>query len=221
MMRLAPGVAIALALAADVALAQTPNGGGPGPVLGIVEIPAIFASDPQTGVRIQSGELRLYTAPDRNGEVAASLSLREAIDDAEYGYEEAGALVYGRERGYYLIRTARGTAWLSPDDAGRFHSLEMLVSSGLAHATEAWDRFLSTTPAGTVRTRVGRQREYGAESVKVTATRTTAGQLWLRVDVMTHSYCESNAPPKVRASGWLKAHDAAGAPTVWFSSRGC
>ena len=57
--------------------------------------------------------LTLYTRPDSASKVAAVISWPQAVDEAEYGYEEKGALVYGRERGYFLIRTARGVAWLS------------------------------------------------------------------------------------------------------------
>jgi hypothetical protein len=180
----------------------------------------MFALDPETG-RIESrGALTLYARPDSSSKVAATISERQAIDDAEYGYEEPGALVYRREAGYYLIRTARGTAWLSPHDAGPFHAFETLVSDGLAYLTDAWDGFVSTSPGNAARRRVQRKAE-GGDDVEVRGFRRVGGRLWFQVDVMSHSFCTSEAPAAPRASGWVPAHDVSGAPTVWFHSRGC
>ena len=160
--------AAAVTLASAVGFAQAPNGGGPGPVLGIVEIPKMFAFDPDTGRLEPRGALTLYTRPDSNSREAATITAPQAIDDAEYGYEEPGALVYRREAGHYLIRTARGTAWLAPEDAGPFHSFEMLVSDGLAYLTAAWDGFVSPSPGSAARTRVQRRAEGSDDVVKTT-----------------------------------------------------
>src|SRR5687767_9257158 len=96
-----------LMLASVIVFAQAPTGGGPGPILGIVEIPEMFFIDPNSGQYAPRAALTLYTRPDSE-KVAAVISSIQAVDDAEYGYEEKGALVYGRERGYFLIRTVRG-----------------------------------------------------------------------------------------------------------------
>ena len=212
--------AAAVTLASAVVLAQAPNGGGPGPVLGIVEIPKVFAFDQKTGRFESRGALTLYTRPDSNSREAATITAPQAIDDAEYGYEEPGALVYGREAGYYLIRTARGVAWLAPGDAGPFHSFEMLVSDGLAYLTGAWDGFVSTSPGNAARTRVPRNAQ-GNDDVEVTGFRTVGGRLWFQVDVMSQRVCTSDPPAPAKARGWIRAHDDSGAPTVWFHSRGC
>ena len=212
--------ATAVTLASAVVLAQAPNGGGPGPVLGIVEIPKMFAFDSETGRLEPRGVLTLYTRPDGNGAEAATITAPQAIDDAEYGYEEPGALVYRRQAGYYLIRTARGAAWLAPEDAGPFHSFEMLVSDGLAYLTDAWDGFVSASPGSSTRTRVQRRTE-GRDDVEVKGFRTVGGRLWLQVDVMSQRFCTSDPPAPAKARGWIRAHDDSGAPTVWFHSRGC
>jgi hypothetical protein len=74
--------------ASVIAFAQ-PNGGGPGPVLGIVEIPEMFFVDPNAGRYAPRAALTLYTRPDSESKVAAVISSPEAIDEAEYAYEEA------------------------------------------------------------------------------------------------------------------------------------
>ena len=208
-------------LSSVIALAQDPIGGGPGPVVGIVEIPRMFAVDKDTGVRTTQGVLRIYVGPDSSGKMLTDITSAEAIDDAEYGYEQAGALVYGRERGHFLIRTARGLGWLSPHDAGTFHSLETLLTRDLTYLTDAWDGFVSASPGGAARRRVPQRRPYGYEDVRVKRLQTVEGKLWAEIEVISHSSCESDKPPTVKGHGWIKAHDKIGAPTIWFPSRGC
>lgn len=208
-------------LASVTVFAQEPNGGGPGPILGIVEIPEIFFIDPNTGVYAPRGALPLYTRPDPQSKVAALISSPQAVDDAEYGYEEKGALVYGRERGYFLIRTARGTAWLAPDNAGRFHPIETLITRGLTYLTEAWDGFVHASPGSADRSPVRPRRPYGVEDVRVKAQQSVDGKLWAEIEVISHSFCKSDEPPAVKARGWITVHDDTGAPTIWFPSRGC
>jgi hypothetical protein len=99
-----------LVLASAVMFAQPPNGGGPGPVLGIVEIPEMFFVDPISGQYAPRAALTLYTRPDSESKVLVQIS---------------------------------------------------------------------------------------------------------------HSFCESDEPPTIKGHGWIRAHDKIGAPTVWFSSRGC
>ncbi len=201
--------------------AQPPNGGGPGPVLGIVEIPEMFFVDQKSGQYAPRAALAVYSGPDSESKVLAYVSSPAAIDDAEYGYEEAGALVYGRENGYFLIRTSRGVGWLSPHNAGSFHPLEALIRRGLTDLTDAWDGFVAAAPGSAARTRVPQRRPYGSEDVRVKELQTVNGKLWVEIEVISHSICESDKPPTIKASGWIPAHDKAGAPTVWFASRGC
>jgi hypothetical protein len=218
--------AIGVMLASVIAFAQEPNGGGPGPVLGIVEIPEIFVVDSDTGRYAPRAPLTLYTRPDSDSKVVALITSPQAIDEEEYAYEEAGALVYGRERGYFLIRTSRGIGWISPDQAGSFHPLETLITRDLTYLTHAWDGFVSASPGSAHRTRVGpqRRRDENANAnanVRVKGLRTVAGTLWVEIEVISHTFCESQEPPAIKARGWIKAHDETGAPTVWFPSRGC
>ena len=59
------------------------------------------------------------------------------------------------------------------------------------------------------------------DSVRVVGTRAVAGRLWLQVELVSHSVCESLDEPFVVGRGWMPAHDSEGEPTVWFPSRGC
>jgi len=212
---------IGLVLASVVMFAQTPTGSGPGPILGIVEIPDMFSFDPNTGEYAPPrSSLRLFVQPNWDSKVFANISSREAIDDAGFSHEGNGALVYGRENGYFLIRTSRGAAWLSPHNAGSFHPYEDLVSGDLSYVTEAWDGFVSESPGSALRTRMP-QRQPQGEVARVKGFRTVRGKLWVEIEVISHSFCESDEPPKIKARGWIAAHDKANVPTVWFAARGC
>ena len=210
-----------LMLASVVMFAQPPNGGGPGPVLGIIEIPEMFLVDPNSGQHAPRAALTLYTRPDSESKVLVQISSPAEIDNAEYGYEEAGALVYGRQRGYFLIRTSRGVGWLSPQNAGSFHPLETLITRDLTYLTDAWDGFVSASPGGAACTRVPQRRPYGSEDVRVKRLQTVEGKLWAEIEVISHSFCESDKPATIKGQGWIRVHDNFGAPIVWFSSRGC
>lgn len=210
---------IGLLLASAVMYAQ-PTGGGPGPVLGIVEIPETFFTD-QEGRYAPRAALTLYTRPDAHSKALAVITSPEAIDSAEYAYEELGALVYGHQRGYFRIRTSRGVGWLSPDDGGTFHPLEKLITRELTFLTDAWDGFVNASPGVPARTRVPQRKPYGSENVRVKQLRTVAGRLWAEIDVLSHSICTSDEPPTIKAHGWIRVHDTVGAPTIWFPSRGC
>jgi hypothetical protein len=212
---------IGIVLASIIVRTQPPNGGGPGPVLGIVEIPEMFFVDPNTGQYAPRSALTLYVRPDSQSKVLAQISSPASVDDAEYDYEAAGALVYGRERGYFLIRTSRGAGWLSPNNAGAFHPLETLIGQSLTYLTDAWDGTVSASPGSTARTRVAQRRPNGNEDVRVNRSQTVDGKLWVEIEVMSHSLCESDKPSTIKARGWIRAHDEIGAPTVWFASRGC
>jgi hypothetical protein len=56
-------------------------------------------------------------------------------------------------------------------------------------------------------------------SVRLVGSRDVAGALWLQIEMMSHTIYDSNEPPKVIATGWVRAHGPAGAPVVWFYSR--
>jgi hypothetical protein len=210
-----------LMLLSVFASAQAPNGNGPGPVLGIVEIPDVFFLNEKAGVYAPRTAVELYARPDSKSKVAAVIESIPQVDEAEYGYEQEGALVYGREREHFLIRTSRGIAWLSPDHAGRFHPIETLIQRGLTYLTDAWDGFVHAAPGSANRTRVQQRRPYGYEDVRVKGQQTVEGKLWADIEVISHSICESEKPPAIKARGWIPVHDNGGAPTIWFPSRGC
>ena len=164
--------------------------------------------------------LTLYTRT-RFGEQGGSASLfATTVDEAEYGYEERAHSSTVGSAGISDSHGARcaGFHHTTPDPSIRSRTL---ITRSLTYLTDAWDGFVHASPRSDARTRVSQRRPYGDEDVRVKGFRTVDGKLWVEIEVISHSLCESNKPPTVKAGGWITAHDESGAPTVWFSSRGC
>src|SRR5262245_47226780 len=124
--------------------------------IGIVEVPRLFNRFSPDGTLLlpPDGRLDVRVRPQRGSRVIFTVTSADMLEAREYGYEETGALVFARERGWSLVKTTSGlTGWLAPADTGLFHSLESLIGHRLAHLTDAWDGFLSTTPHGGDRVR--------------------------------------------------------------------
>ena len=102
-----------------------------------------------------------------------------------------------------------------------FYPLEMLISSELAYLTDAFRGGRLSRIAGAAGQVTAATDSSPQPTVRVREFRRVNNRLWLRVEVLSHSFCEGGAMPKVTARGWLPAHDASGEPTVWFPSRGC
>ena len=137
-------------LASVIAFAQ-PNGRGPGPVLGIVEIPEMFLVDPNTGRYTPRAALTLYTRPDSESKVAAVISSPEAIDEAEY-----------RLRGKGSARL-RSRAWLFPDSDGARCRLafttQCRIFPSVRDADHGEQPLVSHGRVGRTRERVTRERQ--------------------------------------------------------------
>lgn len=65
---------VGVVLVSAVICAQETNGGGPGPVLGIVEIPEMFFVDPGSGQYAPRAALTLYTRPDSESKALAQIT---------------------------------------------------------------------------------------------------------------------------------------------------
>ena len=137
----------------------------------------------------------------------------------EFEYESVGAIVLEQRGRWFRVRLADGSAWLRATERDRFHPLERLLKDGLTYLTSDWDRQLSSQPAGRVRkARVAGQAE---TSVRVIRSTLANGELWLYVEVMSHSGCEGGDEPRVVDRGWVPAQGPSGLRVIWFYSRGC
>ena len=126
--------------------------------IGLVEVPRLFNLYSPDGNPIAPASnpvIELRTRPALDSPIAATVDAPEQLKAKEYGYEELGALVYARDRGWSLVETSEGVGgWLAPADAGVFHTFESLISDGLTYLTDEWNGFVSASPDSAVRERV-------------------------------------------------------------------
>ncbi len=224
---------LVVALAGLLGGAPTP---ATSPLIGLLTLPRIFgegACDPTpprpvplhdaaNGARI--GELRTvrpwrqHPAGGCDGLEVRVLrgARRDSLPTLEMGYEESAVIVTGRADGWYRIRLHDGDAWVADSTAGRFVWYAQLVAEGLAYLTDAAPPRLASSPGGAAAAAVA-----AGASVRVTKTADRDGALWFEVEVLRGSPCGDDPDPPTTARGWLQAHGARSAPTVWFHSRGC
>ncbi len=142
----------------------------------------------------------------------------QALPTEEYEEEEPlAAVVVEHRHQWFKVRVPDGAAWLLASDGGEYFSLERLLVKRPAYLTEAWDRTLANVPGGPRRSAGDRRRRY--TPVRFVESREVRGALWLKIAVMSHTIYEFDEPPRVVATGWVPAHDAAGKAVVWFNSR--
>ena len=139
----------------------------------------------------------------------------------EYEYEAPAAMVLERRGRWFRVRLPDGAAWIQASERDEFHPLDRLLPQRLTYLTSAWDGGLAASPGAA---RVGaRQAGTSPEPhVRVVELRQVDDDLWVRVEVLSHSVCDpAVAEPVVTARGWLPAHTASGELTIWFFARGC
>lgn len=165
------------------------------------------------------GAVALHAAPEADSPVLARVTVIEAVETAELGYEFAAAVVYARIDGWYRLKLRDGRhAWLAPGQAGTFVPYAELPVRRLAHLTPEWAGFVWPEIGAGLPLRLLPAAD-GETPVTVHEARRLGGSLWFRVEVL-ESVC-SGSPRRVRATGWVPAYGATGAPTVWYWSRGC
>ena len=138
----------------------------------------------------------------------------------EYDYEAPAAIVLQRRDRWYKVRLSDGTAWLRASDRDQFFPLERLLTESLTYLADDSNARLRSAPGVAAPNADGGPFAAGMP-VQVREFRRVASDLWVNVQVLSHSICESSREPTVTAEGWLPAHVPSGAPTIWFSSRGC
>jgi hypothetical protein len=147
----------------------------------------------------------------------------EDLPTLEYDYEMPAAIVLEHRGGWFKIRLKDKPAWIKASVVDHFMPLSELFEEfvGVTSISEGFTGRLSSEPGivnGPIMPRVA-----PGQAVRVIEMREARGQQWVHVEVLSHSACNAanDGPPQTVAMGWLPMHDGDGAPTVWFSSRGC
>jgi hypothetical protein len=151
-----------------------------------------------------------FDRPDRQANVVATFENdRAGILRGLQGTSPLPVFVFDRRPGWFQV-ARRSDDW---DDWRTEPRLWI-------EDTAAW-RFTAVTDEAE-RERLANE-SWGVEhdSLRVIGFREVGAELWIHVELLSHSFCESTDEPTVTARGWMPAHDTSGEPTVWFSSRGC
>jgi hypothetical protein len=116
------------------------------PLLGVVDIPAVFRPSP--AAKTPRIALRLRPRADSPG--VATIGSVLDFDAVGLGEGTLTAAVYARSNRWSLLRLIDGrTAWLGPDEAGKFASLErVLHNNATTTYMSSWDRVLAKVPGG-------------------------------------------------------------------------
>ncbi len=141
----------------------------------------------------------------------------QVLPTEEYEEEEPlAAIVVEQRHPWFKVQVPDGAAWVHAADGDEYFSLQQLLLKRPAYLTDVWDGTLAQVPGGPRRSLAGSRR---LMPVRFLESRETRGALWLKIAVMSHTMYESDAPPRVIATGWVPAHDRAGNVVVWFNSR--
>ena len=211
-------------------------------IIGILSLPEVFGDSPCQ--QFVPREIALYATPvperrvgtirvDRNWsfpreggceglEVGVHLTdpvTHGKLPAEEYDYEAPGAVVLEKRGDWFRVRLHNGSAWLRASEKSEFFSLQRLFANAPTHLTDGFDGRLAASPGAPLSIRS--DSVLAGRSINVLDSGDVAGRLWVRVEVMSWSLCESVETPTVLARGWLPVHAPSGEPFVWFSSRGC
>lgn len=147
--------------------------------------------------------------------IAAGTAASRPVPTLERGYEEPALLLLERQDEWVRIDLGGSSGWLHRPRAYLIESYPDLLADKLAFATEAWTGELCESPGGPCR-RVEASVE---QALQVLSTRTVDESHWIEIELTTNPCGDGTFAPLGR--GWIRSHDAAGRPTVWFHSRGC
>ena len=190
----------------ELPLRATPDGA---PV-GVIRVVRNWSHDPNGGCEGLEVAVR-----QRDG------AREQPLPTKEYQYEAPAAIVLEQRGRWFRLRLATGSAWVPASSRDVFHPLEQLYEDALTYLTPDWNKQLADAPGGRGRTAT-MPADRAEPLVRVLGSRRSGGQLWLQVEVMSHSTCEDHRnEPKAIDRGWVPAHSPSGQPSIWFFSRGC
>jgi len=169
------------------------------------------------------GNTLLYADRDKSAAPVARIVEYSQLESEEFGYEQAGAIVYSFVDDWYRVRQKSGAfAWVDASDTGTFMGYASLPVRRLNYATENWSGFVWPDPGAGVPQRVlrGDVSDAGEYPINVLESTIIGGMPWFRIEVLDSEPCTS-AEPRSKAAGWIPGYGQNGQRTVWFYSRGC
>src|SRR5688572_3589114 len=137
------------------------------------------------------------------------------VPTLERGYEEPALLLLAQQGDWLRIDLGGRSGWLRRPGGYTVERYPDLLADKLAFATEAWTGELCESAGGRCRQVVPAM----AQSLQMLSTRQVGETHWIEVELTTNPCGDEKFVPLER--GWIRSHDDAGRPAVWFHSRGC
>jgi len=190
-------------------------------VIGLLSLPEVLGL--QADGTHGKPEIALHAAPDAAS--AVSIARTSELQTELYNYDESGVLVLEQRGRWFRVRLAEGSGWIKASERHELFSLETLLDRDESYVDVASDGWLAPTPGDVAdEAAAGWDRVLPQQTVHVSGFRHLGEQLWVQVDVLSHSTMESldlREEVQVLARGWMRAHGASGEPAIWFSGKGC
>jgi len=157
----------------------------------------------------------------RSGVVASS----ETFPSDESGEDFTTAVVYEWSGLWFRIALSKGSGWIQRDNPGGFLAYpEILMSESFTtYLRPGWDGNLWTEPGRReVAPAPSEWRTHRREEipVRIIAIRKIGNDIWIQIRFVTES-CGKSLGKLPSLQGWIPAHRASRATSVWFYSRGC
>jgi hypothetical protein len=205
-------------------------------VIGLLNLSEIVG--PECASPDTPASIALFAAPSRSRPAVGTLYLNspcelairiaggisgEVLPTDESDYERPAAIVYERNGRWYRIARQRGSAWIEHSDAHDFLPYPQILETRLTYLTRQWNGRLWATPgvgAGTPIAPAWMPYVERTISVDVIEQRRVSAETWIRVRLRTET-CGQSLTDVTATSGWVRAYQDTGTPTIWFSSRGC
>jgi hypothetical protein len=183
-------------------------------IVGLLSLPEVFGEGPCD--RFAPEEIPLHAAPDSSSPVLGfarvdtywtflaeggchglavsfySTRTQEVnqLPAREVRYEAPAAIVLERRGRWYKVRLPDGAGWLSASERDEYFSLQRLLTRDLTYLTDSTYGRLTSAP-GAAPTDDQVLNLVPGRPVRVVEFRRMDGRLWVRVEVMSHSICES------------------------------
>jgi len=149
----------------------------------------------------------------------------EPFPSDESGEDFTTAVVYERSGRWFRIALSKGSGWIQRDnDDGFLPYPEILISESFqTYLRPGWDGNLWREPGvGSAMPAPDSWRTHRSEEipVRITTSRKVGNDIWIRIRFETE-VCGKSMGSLPSLEGWIPAHRASRATSVWFYSRGC
>jgi len=210
------------------------------PIIGLITLPEVLGNGPcdnfapedisvysEMDSELTSGVIKVdsfWTFPDVGGCEGLTVNIHMKGDikprgllTEEYSYEASAAIVLDSRKNWYKLKTHDVPVWIHGTKKSQYYPLEYLLSNNMVYIKPDVGIRLYYQPGGVdVVSQIS-----SSDSIQITNKKRIDSQLWLHIQVMSSSDCESIAIAKVLSEGWIPAHAPSGELTTWFYSRGC